>query len=144
MGDVRSMPVILFVDDNEEILTLGKKILEGSGTMTVDTVTSTTMAIGKLNRGKYDAILSGNHLPALNGIGLLHHVRTEFGDVPFILFTNDDTKEEYIGAPGGADICIKKSLEPKHQFITIGFMIRHIIELKRTRDKQRELQEQEK
>lgn len=138
------MPAILFVDDNEEILTLGKKILEGSGTMTVDTVTSTTMAIERLNRGKYDAILSGNHLPAVNGIGLLHHVRTEFGDVPFILFTNDDIKEEYTGVPGDADICIKKSPEPKHQFITLGFMLRHAIELRQTRDKQKKQQEQEK
>jgi CheY-like chemotaxis protein len=62
------MPAILFVDDNEEILTLGKLFLEGSGTMTVDTAASATMAIGKLNRGKYDAILSDYNMPVMNGI----------------------------------------------------------------------------
>ncbi|MFA5413856.1 MAG: response regulator [Methanoregula sp.] len=139
------MPAILFVDDNEEILTVGKLFLEGSGTMTVDTATSATMAIRKLNRGKYDAILSGNHPPVLNGIRFLHYVRNAYGDIPFILFTGDDTQEIFTEAlEGGVDYCIVKSFEPKHQFMTLGFMLRHVIELKRTRDKQRKPQEQEK
>jgi CheY-like chemotaxis protein len=36
--------------------------------MTVDTAASATMAIGKLNRGKYDAILSDYNMPVMNGI----------------------------------------------------------------------------
>lgn len=139
------MPTLLFVDDNEEILTLGKLFLEGSGTMAVDIATSATMAIGKLSRGKYDAILSDYHMPVMNGIEFLHHVRTAYGDIPFILFTDDDAHEIFTEAfEGGVDYCIVKSPEPKHQFITLGFMLRHAIELKRVRDKQRKLQEQEK
>ena len=139
------MPAILFVDDNEEILTLGKLFLEGSGTMNVDIATSATMAIGKLQRGKYDAILSDYHMPVMNGIEFLHYVRNAYGDIPFIMFTSDEPDEVFTEAfEGGVDYCIVKSFQPKRQFITLGFMIRRVIELKRTRDKQRELQEQEK
>lgn len=117
------MPAILFVDDNEEIH-LGKLFLEGSGTMTVDIATSATMAIGKLNRGKYDAILSDYHMPVMNGIGLLHYVRNAYGDIPFIMFTSDDTHEVFTEAlEGGVDYCVVKSFEPKHQFITLGFLL---------------------
>ena len=139
------MPAILFVDDNEEILTLGKLFLEGSGTMTVDTAASATMAIGKLNRGKYDAILSDYNMPVMNGIEFLQYVRNAYGDIPFIMFTSDDSHYVFTEAlEGGVDYCVVKSFEPTHQFMTLGFLLRHIIELKRTRDKQRELQEREK
>jgi len=139
------MPAILFVDDNEEILTHGKLFLEGSGTMTVDTVTSPTMAIERLKCGKYDAILSDYNMPVMNGIEFLHYVRNEYGDIPFIIFTHDDTHQVFTESlEGGADYCIVKSFEPKHQFVSLGYLFRHIIELKRTRDKQRIPQEQEK
>ncbi|MDD1694899.1 MAG: response regulator [Methanoregula sp.] len=139
------MPAILFVDDNEEILTIGKSFLELSGLLTVDIATSASMAIGKLERGKYDGILSDYHMPVMNGIELLHRVRADFGNIPFILFTNDETPEVCAKArKGGADFCILKSPDPKNQFITLEFMFRYMIELKRTRDTLRNLQEQEK
>ncbi|MDD5143706.1 response regulator [Methanoregula sp.] len=132
------MPAILFVDDDEEILTLGKLFLEGSGTMTVDIVTSATMAIEKLSRGKYDAILSDYHMPVMNGIELLHRVRDEFGDIPFILFTCDDAQEILTEAlESGVNYCIVKSPEPKHQFMTLGYLLRHLIRLRQSRDKQK-------
>jgi CheY-like chemotaxis protein len=138
------MSAILFVDDNEEILTLGKLFLERSGTMTVDIIPSATTAIGKLSRRKYDAIVSDYHMPGMDGIELLHHVRDEFGDIQFILFTGDDSQEIFTEAlESGVDYCMVKSFEPKHQFITLGFMLRNVIERKRTRDKQRKLQERE-
>ena len=113
--------------------------------MTVDTAASATMAIGKLNRGKYDAILSDYNMPVMNGIEFLQYVRNAYGDIPFIMFTCNDTHEVFTEAlEGGVDYCIVKSFEPKHQFITLGFLLRHIIEQKRIRDNQRELQEQEK
>jgi len=111
IGDVRSMPTILFVDDNDEILALGKISMEMSGILTVDIATSGTMAIGKLNCGNYDGILSDYDMPGMNGIELLHHVRAEFGDIPFILFTNDDTHEVCTEAlEGGADFFVKKGI----------------------------------
>jgi CheY-like chemotaxis protein len=143
-GDVRSMSAILFVHDNEEILTIGKLFLEWSGTMTVDIVPSATTAIVKLSRRKYDAILSDYHMSGMNGIESLHRVRYKFGDIPFILFTGDDSQEIFTEAlESGVDYCMVKNPEPKHQFITIGFILRHVIERKRTRDKQRKLQERE-
>ena len=113
--------------------------------MTVDIATSATMAIGKLIRGKYDAILSDYHMPVMNGIEFLHYVRNAYGDIPFIMFTSDDTHEVFTEVlECGADYCIVKSFEPKHQFITLGFLLRHSIELKRTRDKQRKPQGRER
>ena len=139
------MPAILFVDDIEEILTIGRSFLEMSGTLTVEIATSADMAIEKLSCGKYDGIVSDYNMPARNGVELLLHVRAQFGDIPFILFTNEDNPEVCAEAlKNGADFCLKKGPDPKRQVITLGFMLRHVIELKRTRDKQRELQEQEK
>jgi len=80
-GEVRSMPAILVVDDTEEILTLAKIFFERSGMLTVDIATSATMAIGKLNFRKYDRILFDHHMPIMNGIELLHHVREQVGDI---------------------------------------------------------------
>jgi CheY-like chemotaxis protein len=78
---VRSTPAILVVADDEEILTLMKIFFERSGMLTVDIATSATMAIGKLNFGKSDEILSDYEMPEMNGIELRHHVREQVGDI---------------------------------------------------------------
>jgi len=136
MSDVRSMPAILFVDDDKEILTLAKIFFESSGMLTVEIATSATMAIGKLNCTKYDGILSDYHMPVMNGIEFLHHVREEFGDIPFILFTSDETPDIFTEAREyGADFCIMKSPELQKQCITLEFVFRSLIELKRIHDK---------
>jgi len=135
MSDVRSMPAILFVDDDEEICALGKIFLEMSGTITVDIATSATMAIGKLNSGKYDGILSDYHMPFMNGIEFLHQVREEIGDIPFILFSSDETPDIFTEAREyGADLCVMKNSDLKKQCITLEFVFRSLFELKRIRN----------
>jgi CheY-like chemotaxis protein len=139
--DVIPVYSVLFVDDTELLLDIGKQILEISGHLRIDTAVSAAMAMEKLSSRKYDGVISDYEMPGMNGIELLHQVRAEFGNIPFILFTNDDTHEVCTEAlDGGADFYLKKSLEQKNQFIILDFMIRHAIELKRTRDKIRELQ----
>ncbi len=93
--------------------------------LTVDIVTSATMAIGKLYCTKYDGILSDYNIPVMNGIEFLHKIREVFWDIPFILFTSDEKPDTFTEAREcGADFCIMKSSELKKQCITLEFVFR--------------------
>ncbi|HUT86087.1 MAG TPA: ATP-binding protein, partial [Elusimicrobiales bacterium] len=64
---------ILVVDDEEDVLTLIKKILEREK-QKVDTVSSAEEAIVKLKENNYDIILSDIEMKPLDGFGLFNEV----------------------------------------------------------------------
>lgn len=78
---------ILHVDDERGLLEAVKLSLEDTGACTVDIAESADLAIEMLRNRPYDAIISDYAMPGTNGIDLLRQVRTEFGDIPFILYT---------------------------------------------------------
>jgi CheY-like chemotaxis protein len=123
------MCLILNVDDNEEILTLGNESLELSGTLVIDTASSAAIAIGKLHRRKYDGILSDYTMPDMNGKELLRYIRTEIGDIPVIMLTGEDTVEVF-SLENGADFFLKKSSDIKERFRILEEMFMDAIERK--------------
>jgi CheY-like chemotaxis protein len=69
---------VLYVDDEEGLLELGKRFLEISGQFRVDTVTSAHAALQILKSTSYEAIVSDYQMPAMDGIAFLKAIRAEF------------------------------------------------------------------
>ena len=78
---------ILYIDDEDLLLEIGRIFLEKTGDFIVDTRNSAIDATSAISRSHYDAIVSDYEMPGVNGIDLLKEVRTHIGDIPFILFT---------------------------------------------------------
>jgi len=108
---------ILYVDDEQDLLTLGKIFLERSGEFRVDTMTSAQEALNSPDIQSYDVIISDYQMPGMNGIAFLKAIREQVGTLPFILFTGRGREEVVIDAiNNGADFYIQKGGDPKSQF----------------------------
>jgi PAS domain S-box-containing protein len=133
---------ILYVDDEVELLTIGKLFMERFGNLSVDTAPSADEALVKIASNSYDGIVSDYQMPGMDGIGLLQEVRQKFGDIPFILFTGRGREEVVIQAINhGADFYLQKGGEPKSQFAELVHKIRQAA---RRKDAERALKTSEK
>ena len=78
---------VLYVDDEPDLLDIGRIFLEESGEFRVGTSTSALEALDTSSVLLYDAIISDYQMPGMDGIAFLKAVRERFGNIPFILFT---------------------------------------------------------
>jgi len=115
---------VLYVDDEEVLLELGKLFLEKSGQFRVDTVTSAQEALRILKSTSYEAIVSDYQMPDMDGIAFLKAIRAEFPDLPFIIFTGKGREEVVIEAfDNGADFYLQKGGTPTPQFLELEHKI---------------------
>jgi PAS domain S-box-containing protein len=127
------MPSVLYVDDEPELLTLGRLILEKDGEFSVETAESAEEGLKKLRAGHFNAIISDYLMPDTDGIEFLRKVRLEFGQIPFILFTGKGREDVVIEAINqGVDFYLQKGSDPKAQFSELIHKIREAIERSRT------------
>jgi len=120
---------VLYVDDEPDLLELGKIFLEQGGLLSVDTITSAPAALELMKNTRYDAIIADYQMPEMSGIGFLKIVRRDFGTIPFILFTGRGREEVVIEAiDNGADFYIQKGGDPKSQFIELMHKIKSAID----------------
>lgn len=123
---------VLYVDDESGLLAIGKIFLEQSGDFIVTTVLNAQAAVGLLEHGSFDAIISDYQMPGMNGIEFLVEVRTHFGSIPFILFTGRGREEVVIQAINcGANFYLQKGGEPKAQFAELRHKILAAVEHRR-------------
>jgi PAS domain S-box-containing protein len=123
----------LYVDDEIDLLDLGKIYLEESGDFSVDTVTSAAEALDILNRNQYDAIVADYQMPKMDGIEFLKRVRAANKTIPFILFTGRGREEVVIDAlNNGADFYVQKGGDAASLFMELGHKIRQIVQMRRT------------
>ena len=122
---------ILYIDDEPDLLEIGKIFLEQVGVFSVDTITSGPAAIDLLAKKNYDAIVSDYQMPVMNGIELLKKVRALGNTTPFILFTGRGREEVVIQALNeGADFYLQKGGDPVSQFAELGHKIRQAVQRK--------------
>ncbi|PWR70454.1 PAS domain S-box protein [Methanospirillum stamsii] len=130
---------ILYVDDEEDLLIIGKLFLERSGPFRVDTVASAKAALSTSAISSYDAIVSDYQMPGMDGIEFLKEVRRQYGDIPFILYTGRGREEVVIEAiNNGADFYLQKGGEPKSQFAELSHKIRQAVRRKQAEKSVRE------
>ncbi|AGB02000.1 PAS domain S-box protein [Methanoregula formicica] len=130
---------VLYVDDEPELLEMAKIFLEMNGEFQVGISTSAKEVISLPLTRSYDAIVSDYEMPVMNGIAFLKHVREQFGDIPFILFTGRGREEVVIDAiNNGADFYLQKGGSAQAQFAELAHKIRQAVVKRRA---QAELQE---
>lgn len=133
---------ILYVDDETDLLDIGKLFMERLGNLVVDTAISAEKALEKIAIASYDGIVSDYQMPGMDGIQLLQEVRKRFGDIPFILFTGRGREEVVIQAiNNGADFYLQKGGEPKSQFAELVHQIHQAV---RRKEAERAVKESEK
>jgi len=123
------MITILYVDDEESLLEIGKIFLERSGQFSVDTITSAPEALTRISQKSYDAIISDYQMPEMDGIEFLKRVRASGKIIPFILFTGRGREEIVIQALNeGADFYLQKGGSSLAQFTELAHKIRHAVQ----------------
>ena len=108
---------VLYVDDEEALLDIGKKYLERTGKLKVETTTSPPHALEILSSTAFDVVVSDYQMPEMDGIEFLKHLRATHPKLPFIIFTGKGREEVAIEAfESGADFYLQKGGAPKPQF----------------------------
>jgi len=122
---------VLYLDDESDLLELGKLFLEASREFLVTTIVSPYAALDLLSHEPFDAIVSDYQMEDLDGIQFLKAVRERLPDIPFILFTGRGREEVVIQAlNNGADFYLQKGGDPDAQFAELAHKIRQAIRTK--------------
>ncbi len=119
---------VLYIDDEPDLLLIGKRFLELSGDFSVITLDSASEALEYLKSGQTDAIISDYLMPGIDGIEFLKEVRATGNTIPFIIFTGRGREEVVIEAiNNGVDFYLQKGGDPKAQFAELAHKIRQAI-----------------
>jgi PAS domain S-box-containing protein len=126
------MNCILYVDDDPDLLEIGRLFLESEGKFAVRTSLSASTALELLKSERYDAIVSDYQMPGMDGITFLKALRAGDDATPFIIFTGRGREEVVIEAlNSGADFYLQKGGDPEPQFAELTHKIFHAISRRR-------------
>lgn len=126
-GEGRTIRVI-YVDDEENLLEIGKIFLERNGELNVDIASSVKEALGAMAKFHYDAIISDYQMPDVDGLQYLKKVRGTDKDLPFVLFTGRGREEVVIEAyNSGVSFYVQKGGDPNAQFCELEHKIRQAV-----------------
>ena len=126
---------VLHVDDEAGFLDLNKLLLEKTGEFVVDTVQSAAEALRKIQNTTYDAIVSDYNMPDMDGIALLKRIRSDYGNVPYLLFTGKGREDVVIAAvDNGVDYYIQKGTDINAMIAELRHKIKRAIDRRRMKD----------
>lgn len=119
---------VLYVDDERDLLKIGKKVLERCGEFVVTITPDTSKAIDLLNANSFDVIISDYLMPKMDGIVFLKYLKSQRNETPFILFTGRGSESVVIEAlNSGAVYYQQKGGEPKEQFEELADKITSVV-----------------
>lgn len=134
-AEEKIMYKVLYVDDEPVLLEIAKIFLEKTKEFTLDITTSANEILKSDRIKSYDAIISDYQMPGMDGITFLKHVHTEFGDIPFIMFTGKGREDVVIAAlNNGADYYLNKSIDPRSQFDDLAQNMKRVIKRREARE----------
>ncbi len=123
---------ILYVDDEPDLLMIGKLFLERNEGIKVSTHESAISALALIQTQSFDAIISDYQMPQMDGIEFLRTVRSSDNNIPFIIFTGKGREEVVIQALNeGADFYLQKGGDPKAQYTELIHKIRQAVKQRR-------------
>jgi PAS domain S-box-containing protein len=126
---------LLYVDDEPDLLDLGKLFLERGGQFSVTITSSAPEGLEKLSSSAFDAVISDYQMPDMDGIEFLKEVRLHYGSLPFILFTGRGREEVVIEAiNNGVDFYLQKGGDPRSQFAELKHKLLVALERRRAVD----------
>jgi PAS domain S-box-containing protein len=126
---------LLYVDDEPDLLALGKLFLEREGEFSVTTTNSAEDGLQHLSRSTYDAVISDYQMPDMDGLEFLKTVRSTYGNLPFILFTGRGREEVVIEAINyGVDFYLQKGGAAGAQFAELRHKLLIALERRRAVD----------
>jgi PAS domain S-box-containing protein len=83
---------VLHVDDDSEFLAIASERLEAADDrISVTTVDDPIAALDALD--EVDCVVSDYQMPELDGLGLFEAIRSDYPDLPFILYTGEESEE---------------------------------------------------
>ncbi|MCP1661533.1 MAG: PAS domain S-box protein [Methanocalculus sp. MSAO_Arc1] len=126
---------LIYIDDEQALLDLGKIFLERSGHFSVDTEVDPEKGLKRILSGEYDAVISDFQMPVLDGISLLKEIRSRGSKIPFIIFTGKGREDVVIEAlNSGADFYLQKGGDPGSQFAELAKKVEHAIARRRAEE----------
>ncbi len=116
---------VMIVDDDKEFLESIKERLEIRG-FKVDTASSGSKALGKLDQARYDAIVLDLMMPGLDGLETLRQALAKNPDLQIILLTGQASVKyaveamqegalDFLEKPAGLDALTEKIREGKNR-----------------------------
>jgi len=110
---------ILFVDDDEDQLLIVRHLLRRlDQEIEADSATSPEEALGMLEEGHYDCVVSDLLFPGVSGVEFAREVKERQG-TPFVIYsgmTNEETISEALDA-GVDDYCLKEAGRAHHRLL---------------------------
>jgi PAS domain S-box-containing protein len=124
---------VLHVDDEESLLKVAKECLQTEGSFEVETAVSVEEALKKLERERFDVVVSDYQMTGKDGLAFLKELKDENNDIPFIMFTGRGREEVAIKALNyGADQYVNKSGDPETVYGELAHSIRKAVGRKKT------------
>jgi len=126
---------VLHVDDEPALLKVAKQCLELQGPFRVDTASSVEEALAKLEKERYDAVVSDYQMPGKDGLELLKELRENGNSVPFIMFTGKGREEVAIRALNlGANQYLNKTGETETVYTELAHTITELAKTKKAEE----------
>ena len=126
---------VLHVDDELALLKVAKQCLEMQGPFRVDTASSVEEALAKLEKERYDAVVSDYQMPGKDGLEFLKELRESGNSVPFIMFTGKGREEVAIRALNlGANQYLNKTGETETVYTELAHTIAELAKTKKAEE----------
>jgi PAS domain S-box-containing protein len=126
---------VLHVDDDSASLNITKRCLEIEAPLEIDTAMSVDEALAKLEKEKYDVVVSDYQMPIKDGLEFLKELREKGNKIPFIVFTGKGREEVAIRALNlGADQYLNKTGDPETVYCELAHAILGVAERKRAQE----------